>query len=455
MSMSDLDGLLDPAFNHDGSPHERERHHRRSTHRPLSLSPARRLPRPQLAARAYVPLPESQTLLRPPPTSPPPDSPPPVPTRRQPIPLPTSGSPLPSAEASSTTRVTFSDEASPRTRVQLSDQILLDPPAVTQPPTPSTRLARCSRQSSIALPRPVKPSLKIQTKDVHRPAASSIRKSRKTRFRETITALSSSSSGTASSSTTLQGSATPPSTTSRAKSKCASRDATPHPIHHRDSRRLSFFPTPVTPLSSLRFPRTLHDAKRLVRRECHILPRLLRTRDRILLAFVAAMLLLFAGLIGVTARREDVMCRSGNEWVVEGLNAFGPSLVVGGPYTLIVVLLAVSRWGRREIAGCAAGREDASVVEEGRAGDERTRGCCERESAERGGHGDGAGSDDVQQRSWWKRICRRCWSRRGGGRYTGLLYAVAVSLVRVAVSALMANLQWKIVDCGKVTGHDG
>ena len=137
----------------------------------------------------------------------------------------------------------------------------------------------------------------------------------------------------------------------------------------------------VIPQTPIRLPRRLSRFPSFFTRESRLLPHTFRRRDAALLAALLATVLLFF-VVGVLCEaRADLVCAT--PWLAAAVNDFLPDLVLGGPYTALVVGVAVSPWGRRELRG----------------------------------------------------------------HWTPVLYAATVSVGRVAVQSLMGNLTWTVLRC--------
>lgn len=140
-------------------------------------------------------------------------------------------------------------------------------------------------------------------------------------------------------------------------------------------------PVPLSPSTPLRLPRRLSRLPSFFTRERLYLPRHLQRRDIAMLVTLILLATCFLGIGIFAAVRPKLVCKS--SFLENAVNAFLPSLLIGAPYTLLVVGVGVCEWGRR----------------------------------------------------WIK------------GRYTPLLYAGVAVLGRVGMGALIGNLDWTLLAC--------
>lgn len=153
------------------------------------------------------------------------------------------------------------------------------------------------------------------------------------------------------------------------------RDRTPTP-----KKRKSRIPS-LIPQTPIALPRRLSRFPSFLSREKRLLPYTFKTRDAVFLTALVASVAAVVSVGALCGARKDLVCRRG--WLVTAANGFLPDLVLGGPYTAIVVGVGLSEWGRRRLRG----------------------------------------------------------------RWTMMLYAGVVSVGRVFVGCLMGNLSWEVVRC--------
>lgn len=122
----------------------------------------------------------------------------------------------------------------------------------------------------------------------------------------------------------------------------------PHPTPRRQTL-VTFPPLDAThPPDPFTLPLSISEIKRLLLAERAALAHL-RRRDAALLTGSALLLAAFAALALVVATDRPAVCAQ--PWLLNSINGFLPSLLVGAPYTFLTTWLGVSAWGRRCIRG--------------------------------------------------------------------------------------------------------